>query len=263
MSLIHQSNVDPHMTRLPRNSSCYSQKSSSCLYDTKSTGVQQHKPAVSNPSYQLYPTHNEHQVKSEANKPDSQSPKVLVEYDNFPPNKTIGPEMRIVIPPIPSSFTRSSPKDNQMQFPQMRASGEGLDHFSPIQNMELQNISDSDSDWEQEVMAGFSGFCDLWEIKLTNVCIYCKTVLIFMTVFVFLNCVWNKKKKKINFVALCLIKKEGNIYLQLRHFHVQLYKAEKQIPRENKLLGSGEVMGMQALGWGGAAAMPDVVMLTF
>ncbi|KAF6737528.1 Homeobox protein MIXL1 [Oryzias melastigma] len=161
MSLIHQSNVDPHMTRLPRNSSCYSQKSSSCLYDTKSTGVQQHKPAVSNPSYQLYPTHNEHQVKSEANKPDSQSPKVLVEYDNFPPNKTIGPEMRIVIPPIPSSFTRSSPKDNQMQFPQMRASGEGLDHFSPIQNMELQNISDSDSDWEQEVMAGFSGFCDL------------------------------------------------------------------------------------------------------
>uniref|UniRef100_A0A3B3BNB3 Mix paired-like homeobox n=1 Tax=Oryzias melastigma TaxID=30732 RepID=A0A3B3BNB3_ORYME len=151
MSLIHQSNVDPHMTRLPRNSSCYSQN----------TGVQQHKPAVSNPSYQLYPTHNEHQVKSEANKPDSQSPKVLVEYDNFPPNKTIGPEMRIVIPPIPSSFTRSSPKDNQMQFPQMRASGEGLDHFSPIQNMELQNISDSDSDWEQEVMAGFSGFCDL------------------------------------------------------------------------------------------------------
>uniref|UniRef100_A0A8C4RPB4 Homeobox domain-containing protein n=1 Tax=Erpetoichthys calabaricus TaxID=27687 RepID=A0A8C4RPB4_ERPCA len=32
----------------------------------------------------------------------------LVEYDNYPPNKTIGPEMKEVIPPIPT--TRSSPK---------------------------------------------------------------------------------------------------------------------------------------------------------
>uniref|UniRef100_A0A3P9HEJ3 Mix paired-like homeobox n=1 Tax=Oryzias latipes TaxID=8090 RepID=A0A3P9HEJ3_ORYLA len=168
MPLIHQSAVDPHMTRLPGNSSNYTQKSSSCLYDIKGPRgpagqVQQHKPTISTPSFHLYPTQNEHQVKTEANKSDNQAPKVLVEYDNFPPNKTIGPEMKIVIPPIPSSFTRSSPNDSvcQMQYPQMRLTGGGLGHFSPIQNMEAQNISDTDSDWEQETMAGFSGFCDL------------------------------------------------------------------------------------------------------
>ena len=92
--------------------------------------------------------------------PAGNGPKhVMVEYDNFPPNKTIGPEMKVVIPPIPTHlFKRSSPKNQQPPPPpQMMANNFG--HFSPIHASEAQEFSDSDSsDWETGAMAGFGGF---------------------------------------------------------------------------------------------------------
>lgn len=126
--------------------------------------MQRHKQSAgtSSCSVPLYPR-REHQTNMDANMTNSQAPKVLVEYDNFPPNKTIGPEMKVVIPPIPMQnpfSTPSSSKDNrcQMQYLQARASGDRFDHFSQIPARKMQDFSDSDSDWENEAMANFSGF---------------------------------------------------------------------------------------------------------
>lgn len=125
--------------------------------------VQQHKHSATLPSCSIspYSSKNQHQAKTEA-KTSNQDLKVLVEYDNFPPNKTIGPEMKVVIPPIPTqnNFNRSSPKDNgfQMQYPHLMAAGERFNHFSPIHGTEPKDIIDSDSDWENEAIAGFGGF---------------------------------------------------------------------------------------------------------
>lgn len=88
---------------------------------------------------------------------------VLVEYDNFPPNKTIGPEMKVAIPPIPSptSFSRSSPKQvlSPVQHIQVKNKPESFGHFSPIRGTEpREKFSDSDSDWESGVISGFSAF---------------------------------------------------------------------------------------------------------
>uniref|UniRef100_UPI003AADC49E homeobox protein MIXL1 n=1 Tax=Centroberyx gerrardi TaxID=166262 RepID=UPI003AADC49E len=133
---------DTHRTSLPTKPSSYEHTSVPCIYDKEGTGV---KPE------QL--KRDELSVKG---------PKVLVEYDNFPPNKTIGPEMKVVIPPIPTqnNFSRSSPKDAgcQVQYPQVRAAADKFSHFSPIHATEAQDFSDSDSDWENGAMAGFGGF---------------------------------------------------------------------------------------------------------
>uniref|UniRef100_A0A3Q2Y827 Mix paired-like homeobox n=1 Tax=Hippocampus comes TaxID=109280 RepID=A0A3Q2Y827_HIPCM len=89
-------------------------------------------------------------------------PKVLVEYDNFPPNKTIGPEMKVVIPPIPiqNNFSRSSPKaaGGPLQYSHARAAGKAFNGFSPVHGADLPDFYDSDSDWESEAMVGFGGF---------------------------------------------------------------------------------------------------------
>ncbi|XP_049612230.1 homeobox protein MIXL1 [Syngnathus scovelli] len=85
-------------------------------------------------------------------------PEVMVDYDNFPPNKTIGPEMKVVIPPIParSNFVGSSVNDVSGP-PQVRA-GEPFDGFSPMHSTDAADFSDSDSDWEKEILVGFSDF---------------------------------------------------------------------------------------------------------
>ncbi|XP_037101250.1 homeobox protein MIXL1 [Syngnathus acus] len=86
-------------------------------------------------------------------------PKVMVDYDNFPPNKTIGPEMKVVIPPIParSNFVGSSVNDVSGPPPHVRA-GEPFDGFSPMNGTDAADFSDSDSDWEKEVLVGFTDF---------------------------------------------------------------------------------------------------------
>ncbi|KAJ8270515.1 hypothetical protein GJAV_G00115810 [Gymnothorax javanicus] len=86
---------------------------------------------------------------------------LIVEYDNFPPNKTIGPEMKVVIPPIPSpTVRRSSPKQvlRPVEHTQVRGKTEGLGRFSAIRASAPADFSDSDSDWESGVISGFSAF---------------------------------------------------------------------------------------------------------
>ncbi|XP_023149626.1 homeobox protein MIXL1 [Amphiprion ocellaris] len=165
---LHPNTEDPHRTGHPIKPSSYNHSSSSsCIYQkdgTEPEQMQRHKQSVAVPScdIRLYPKENEQNPKVEANVTGSQGPKVLVEYDNFPPNKTIGPEMKVVIPPIPAqnNFSRSSPKDTgcHMQYPQARAAGENFNPFSPIHTSNTQDFTDSESDWENEAMAGFGGF---------------------------------------------------------------------------------------------------------
>ncbi|XP_047429377.1 homeobox protein MIXL1 [Mugil cephalus] len=164
---MHQNAEDAHRNSgIPSKPSSYDHTPVSCVYDNpegvrvKSEQMQRHKLSVAVPvpgrNVHLYPKENQHHQK--ASMGGGQGGKVLVEYDNFPPNKTIGPEMKVVIPPIPTqgSFNRSSPKDNgcQMQYSQVRAAG--VSHFSPIHPAE--DFTDSDSDWENEAMVGFGGF---------------------------------------------------------------------------------------------------------
>uniref|UniRef100_A0AAR2IT34 Mix paired-like homeobox n=2 Tax=Pygocentrus nattereri TaxID=42514 RepID=A0AAR2IT34_PYGNA len=95
------------------------------------------------------------------NKLESAPKHVLVDYDNFPPNRTIGPDMKVVIPPIPTqmNFRRSSPKQLTcpVQHMPIRMQQESFGHFSPIRS-DAGEFSDSDSDWEKEAMASFAGF---------------------------------------------------------------------------------------------------------
>lgn len=164
---LHHTTEDTHRTGVPSKPSSYDQTSASCIYDKEGARMspehmQQHKRSAAAPStsIHLYPKSGRH-ANADINT-SSQGPKVLVEYDNYPPNKTIGPEMKVVIPPIPTqnSFSTSSSKDNrgQIQYPQMRASGDRFGHFSQIHATEAPEFSDSDSDWENEGIAGFGGF---------------------------------------------------------------------------------------------------------
>ncbi|XP_078130348.1 homeobox protein MIXL1 [Sander vitreus] len=165
---MHQNPDETHRTSMSTNPSGYEHTSVSCIYEdgtrVKPEQMQRLELSVNVPccNVRLYPKENEHHPKMEANITGDQSPKVLVEYDNFPPNKTIGPEMKVVIPPIPTqnNFSRSSPKDNgcHMQYPHVRGTGDRFSHFSPIHATEAQDFTDSDSDWENEAMAGFGGF---------------------------------------------------------------------------------------------------------
>uniref|UniRef100_M3ZZ51 Mix paired-like homeobox n=1 Tax=Xiphophorus maculatus TaxID=8083 RepID=M3ZZ51_XIPMA len=153
-------------TGVQLKSSSYDRELPSCIYD-KGTRVSaeqiQIKPAGAVPSccIPLYPNELEHHPRTKSSLSGNQGPQILVEYDNFPPNKTIGPEMKVVIPPIPTqeSFSRSSPQDKegQMQYPQPKST-KRFNQFSPVFSVEAQDISDSDSDWESDAMTGFHGF---------------------------------------------------------------------------------------------------------
>uniref|UniRef100_A0A672YSU3 Mix paired-like homeobox n=1 Tax=Sphaeramia orbicularis TaxID=375764 RepID=A0A672YSU3_9TELE len=159
---MQQNTVDAHT-----QPSSFEHTPVSCIYDKdgsrpKPEQLQRPELSVNVPccNVHLYLKENEHQNKVSVT--GDQVPKVLVEYDNFPPNKTIGPEMKVVIPPIPmqGNFSRSSPKDAgcQIQYAQMRPVGGRFGQFSPIRTTEVQDFSDSESEWENEAMAGFAGF---------------------------------------------------------------------------------------------------------
>ncbi|KAF7653731.1 hypothetical protein LDENG_00079290 [Lucifuga dentata] len=156
---------DRNRTSLPAKSSSSERTSVSCIYEgarAKPGQMQHDELNIPCCNVHLYPKENGYHPQVPANTSGNDGPKVLVEYDNFPPNKTIGPEMKVVIPPIPtqSDFNRSSPKNAvcQVQYPHVRATGSRFSHFSPIHASEAQHFSDSESDWENEVMAGFGGF---------------------------------------------------------------------------------------------------------
>uniref|UniRef100_A0A8C6WJ84 Mix paired-like homeobox n=1 Tax=Neogobius melanostomus TaxID=47308 RepID=A0A8C6WJ84_9GOBI len=164
---IPQSSEDTHRTAVLSKHN-YEKPSASCLYDKDNS---RQKPdemprlelSVNVPCYnvQLYLKGHEHQP--EANMAANIQASKVVDYDNFPPNKTIGPEMKVVIPPIPmqSNFNRSQgppPKETgrHLQYSQIRPTG--INHFPPIHPKEGKDFSDSDSDWENEAIIGFSGF---------------------------------------------------------------------------------------------------------
>uniref|UniRef100_A0A3Q3FSE1 Mix paired-like homeobox n=1 Tax=Kryptolebias marmoratus TaxID=37003 RepID=A0A3Q3FSE1_KRYMA len=140
---------------------------SSCIYGKNVSGAPalQRTPKASptSPScgVRLYSNKNEHRAELEAGGTGNRGPKALMAYEDFPPNKTIGPEMKVVIPLIPSqnNFNRLPHKSGgcQMQYPQLRAT-EGFGHFSPIQTTETQDVTESDSEWENKAMADFGGF---------------------------------------------------------------------------------------------------------
>ncbi|MBN3292339.1 MIXL1 protein, partial [Polypterus senegalus] len=81
----------------------------------------------------------------------------LVEYDNYPPNKTIGPEMKEVIPPIPT--TRSSPKPYACPVGQRPYffTTDKTGHFSPIPDDGDSGgrFTDSDCEWDAGAVSGF------------------------------------------------------------------------------------------------------------
>uniref|UniRef100_A0A672HQA3 Mix paired-like homeobox n=1 Tax=Salarias fasciatus TaxID=181472 RepID=A0A672HQA3_SALFA len=147
--------------------SSYEHTPGSCTYSkdclrAKPEHARPHSLGASIPgcNIQRFPKENLHHPEVEASGHCAQ---VLVEYDNFPPNKTIGPEMKVVIPPIPSQshFGRSSTKDGgcQLQYPpQVGATEERFGHFPVIRPTNAQDFTDSDSEWENEAMAGFTGF---------------------------------------------------------------------------------------------------------
>nr|XP_046154583.1 homeobox protein MIXL1 [Oncorhynchus gorbuscha] len=127
--------------------------------------IERDELSVAVPYNNVHPYHkgNGLYIKSQSNISGSEGTKhVLVEYDNFPPNKTIGPEMKVIIPPIPSqnNLGRSSPKHIacQVQHPQVKTRPDNFGHFSPIRASKAQEFSDSDSEWENGAMSGFGDF---------------------------------------------------------------------------------------------------------
>ncbi|XP_030628043.1 homeobox protein MIXL1 [Chanos chanos] len=114
------------------------------------------------PRYDAHSYHSDsgHYIKPQDTR--SAAKQVLVDYDNFPPNKTIGPEMKVIIPPIPtqSNFNRSSPKQvcSQIQYIPVKTLPEFHGRFSPIRGSQGGQMSDSDSDWESEAISGFNDF---------------------------------------------------------------------------------------------------------
>lgn len=101
---------------------------------------------------------------SAPSKPEPLVKPMLVDYDNFPPNRTIGPDMKVVIPPVPTqvNFIPNQSSPTQMTCPvlhtQVRVPHESLGHFSPIGSSDTGDFSDSDSDWEREALAGLNVF---------------------------------------------------------------------------------------------------------
>ena len=157
----HCKGEENHTTSLTTKQQSYEHKSvTSCVYEATSPKKRELSvvvPCVTSSFQKAHP----HDVKAHYSAHGNAGPKLIVEYDNFPPNKTIGPEMKVVIPPIPTqnNFNRSPPQNAQCQVrhpQQVPTSGDSLCHFSPIHASE--DFSDSDSDWETSAMVGFGGY---------------------------------------------------------------------------------------------------------
>lgn len=169
-STMHQTTEnDTPGTEFLNKPSSFDRPPSSCVYDknrTEVTAAERTRPdkagrMSASCDVRLCSNNSERRAKMEADVTGDQAPKALMKYENFPPNKTIGPEMKVVIPLIPTqnNFNRLSPKMKgcQMQYPQLTAT-EGFGHFSLIQTTETHNVTDSDSEWENQTIADFGGF---------------------------------------------------------------------------------------------------------
>uniref|UniRef100_A0A8C5CGF5 Mix paired-like homeobox n=1 Tax=Gadus morhua TaxID=8049 RepID=A0A8C5CGF5_GADMO len=131
----HCKGEENHVSSSTTKPQSYEHKSvTSCVYEATSPKKPELSVVVPCVTSSFQKAH-QHDVKAHYSSHGNAGPKLIVEYDNFPPNKTIGPEMKVVIPPIPTH---------------------SLCHFSPIHASE--DFSDSDSDWETSAMVGFGGF---------------------------------------------------------------------------------------------------------
>lgn len=159
---------ETHKTILPTKPCGFEQASVPCVYDA-STERSRVKPEQIQDELSAtgvscndnhYHKGNRHYLKVQQHQNGNSGPKqVLVEYDNFPPNKTIGPEMKVVIPPIPNqnNYGTMSPKKCHVQCHQMTVKPHNVGQLSPV-HARAQEFSDSDSEWETGSMVGFGGF---------------------------------------------------------------------------------------------------------
>ncbi|KAK7907811.1 hypothetical protein WMY93_016423 [Mugilogobius chulae] len=161
---LHHNSQDTHRAPLPTKANSYKSSPPSCLFDKDAGRLKLEQmprpelsvnvPCLPHP----YLKGNNHQPK--ASMTSNTQTRQLVEYDNFPPNKTIGPEMKVVIPPIPmqNNFNGASPKDSRCPLQYSHIRHTGLPNFSSIASTEGKEFSDSDSDWENEAIMGFNEF---------------------------------------------------------------------------------------------------------
>ncbi|MEE6473721.1 hypothetical protein FKM82_010151 [Ascaphus truei] len=86
-------------------------------------------------------------------------PNLMVDFDNFPPNKTIGPEMNVVIPQIPVSTASSSQSKMSVFAPHSPFSmpampGGSYGQYSPMSDSSVsEKYSESGSEWEGSVVS--------------------------------------------------------------------------------------------------------------
>ncbi|CAL1586457.1 unnamed protein product [Knipowitschia caucasica] len=154
---VQQSSEDTHTAPITKVNT-FENPPPSCLYDKEADRLKPEQMPRPELSVNV-PCYNVHlYLKGNQQQTNSITSNNQVDYDNFPPNKTIGPEMKVIIPPIPiqNNFNRSPPKDNScpLQYPQIR---QPEINFS-LDPAEGKDFSDSDSDWESDAIIGFSGF---------------------------------------------------------------------------------------------------------
>lgn len=124
----------------------YDSHSMSCLFgQAGDTRISMDQVKRDDPS-DLQQYHRANRQVSAQSKPESAVKPMLMKYDNYPPNKTIGPDMRVVIPPVPTQFACP------LQHAQVGVPPDNLGHFSPIGSSDTGDFSDSD--WEKEALAG-------------------------------------------------------------------------------------------------------------
>ncbi|XP_026779468.2 homeobox protein MIXL1 [Pangasianodon hypophthalmus] len=142
----------------------YDSHSMSCLFSQASDDRIRVDQVKRDDLRDLHQYHRANGHISAQSKPEPSVKPMLVDYDNFPPNRTIGPDMRVVIPPVPTQVNfipnRSPPTQIAcpLQHTQVRVPHDSVGHFSPIGSSDAGDFSDSDSDWEKEALAGFNAF---------------------------------------------------------------------------------------------------------
>lgn len=148
----------------PQPHRSYNSRSTSCLFTQASDDRIRVDQTKRDDLRDLQEYRRTNRLDSAQSKPEPSGKPTLTDYDNFPPNRTIGPDMRVVIPPVPTqvNFIPNQAPPTQitrpLQHTQVSVPHDILGHFSPIGSSDAGDFSDSDSDWEKEVLAEFNTF---------------------------------------------------------------------------------------------------------
>ncbi|XP_030052152.1 homeobox protein Mix.1 [Microcaecilia unicolor] len=85
----------------------------------------------------------------------------LTEFDNFPPNKTIGPDMKVIIPPLPPSMASGLCPTGHYTTQANLLSGRQSSFYgpySPVSDSSMsEKVSESGSEWEDGGSSVFAG----------------------------------------------------------------------------------------------------------